>query len=183
MSPRDRRQVVDADRRQLAVAAHAPVQVLLQLHDGDEASLVDRRQRHHGAGDVRAVAIRVLDGRIDGDLNVGRLDRIFRQAALDAERAPQRPRQAADVEQVGPVGQQIEPHRLLLAGRLERRFRFVAAEAAGLHVLLPERVLDQRAALRAPREQHLDHVLHVAADLVERFAERLGRVLFAQQAG
>ena len=53
---RDRRQVVDADRRQLAVAADAPVQIFLQLHDGDEARFVDRRQRHHGAGDERPVA-------------------------------------------------------------------------------------------------------------------------------
>ena len=90
--------------------------------------------------------------------------------------------EAADVEQVGAIGQQIEPHHLLAAGSLERRFRFEAADGAGFHFVLAERVLDQRAALRAAAAFDVDDVFHVAADLLERFAERFRVVRLAQQA-
>ena len=53
--------------RELAVAADAPVQVFLQLHDGDEAGFVDRGKRHYGAGNKWAVAGFVGRGFIDGD--------------------------------------------------------------------------------------------------------------------
>ncbi len=178
----DRGHVVDADRGQLAVAADAPVEVLLQLHDGDQARFVDGRQRHHGAGDKRAVARFVGDRFVDLHREAGRFGGVFWQARFDTERAAEGAGEAADVEQVGAIGQEVEPHDLLVAGAFERRFRFEAADGADFYFVLAERVLDQRAALRAAAAFDVDDVFHVATDLLERFAERFRWVRFAQEA-
>ena len=59
--------------------------------------------------------------------------------------------------------------------------RFEAANVARLHFVLPQRMLDQRATLRAAAALDLDHILDVAADLLERFAQRLGRKRLPEQ--
>src|SRR5688572_9604864 len=57
----------------------------------------------------------------------------------------------------------------------------MSAEAAGLHFRLPQRIFHERATLRTATVLNLDNVLHVAADLFERFVNLLGREFLAQQ--
>ena len=139
----DGRQVVHADRGELAVAADAPVQIFLQLHDGDEAGFVDGRQRHHGARDERAVARFVGERFVDLHREARWLRVVFRQSGFDSECAAEGAGEATDVEQVGAIGEEVEPHYLLAAGPLEGRFGFKAAHGAGFDFVLAERVLDE----------------------------------------
>ena len=77
------------------------------------------------------------------DREAGRLYIIFWQAALNAQRAAEGAGEAADVEQVGSGGEQIEAYDLLAVDALERGFRFVTAHAAGSDFVLAEGMFDQ----------------------------------------
>ena len=67
-------EVVEADRRQLAISTHTPVKSLLQLHGVGNRRLGERRHRHHGTADERPVALTRRDGRVDADAEIPRLD-------------------------------------------------------------------------------------------------------------
>ena len=170
---RDRRQVVNADRGQLAIAADAPMQVLLQLHDRDETRLVDRRQRHHRAGDKRPIARLVVDRFVDLHRESRRLRRVLRQTAFDAERARSARARPPTSNKSGRSASRSSRMTCCAPGRLERRSPIRSHKSCSLHLVLTQRMLDQRTTLRAAAALDVDDIFHVAADLVERFAQRL----------
>src|SRR4051812_13186900 len=97
------------------------MQILLQLHDGDETRLVDCWKCHHRALNEWPVTLFEADRLSDVDFNLWPAGSIFRQSALDAKRAAECAGETADIEQVGAVGQQIEPDLRLENRRPERR--------------------------------------------------------------
>jgi len=173
-----RRQVVDADRRLLAAAADAPVEVFLQPEEDDEVLLREGRERDLRAGDERAD---VRDGRVHRHLHRALLEDVLRQPGPDPEIAGERPGEPRSVEEVRPGREKVQPDHLVRADLRERLLREVPADVALLRRELPREAVDRRRARRAPVEEDLRQLLQVAAELVHRVRQALAADLLPEE--